>query len=73
MENTVDMNLGSVLDDAAQAQDGNFESLSAITEPQQKANPEPPAQSEPGWIKQRVNAAVNKAVAERDSKLPSWA
>lgn len=69
MENTVDMNLGSVLDDAAQAQDGNFESLSAITEPQQKANPEPPAQSEPGWIKQRVNAAVNKAVAEAEARV----
>lgn len=68
MENTVDMNLGSVLDDAAQAQEGNLDSLSTITEPQQKANPDTP-QNEPGWIKQRVNAAVNKAVAEAEARV----
>lgn len=68
MENTVDMNLGSVLDDAAQAQGGTLETLSDLTE-QQQANPDTPPKTEPGWIKQRVNAAVNKAVAEAEARV----
>lgn len=70
MDNTVEMmQPGSVLDDAAQAQ---AEALSAFVneQPAQQTQPEAPAtKSEPGWIKQRVNAAVEKAVAETEARL----
>jgi len=69
MENTVDMMQPmNVQDDAAQVQG---EALSTIIEETQaQANPEAPEQrKEPGYIKQRVNAAVTKAVAEAEARI----
>ena len=70
MENTVEQILaGSVQDDAAQAQQENTQPLSEFMNEQKKqAQPEAPAPKEPGWIKQRVNAAVDKAVAEAEAR-----
>ena len=64
--------LESVPDDAAQAQD-NAAELSEITEtaaeqPQAPAQNEAQPAKEPGWIKQRVNAAVERAVADAVAK-----
>ena len=71
MENTVEQILaGSVQDDAAQAQQENTQPLSEFMNEQKKqAQPEAPAPKEPGWIKQRVNAAVDKAVAEAEARV----
>lgn len=71
MENTVEQILaGSVQDDAAQAQQENTQPLSEFMN-EQKAQPQPeaPAPKEPGWIKQRVSAAVDKAVAEAEARV----
>lgn len=75
----VDTNQGSVLDDAGLApetpQEEQSESLSSILEgsaeqPQQpqEAEAAPPAK-EPGWIKQRVDKAVSKAVREAEARV----
>ena len=66
MENTVEQILaGSVQDDAAQAQQENTQPLSEfMNEQKTQTQPEAPAPKEPGWIKQRVSAAVDKAVRE---------
>lgn len=71
MENTVEQILaGSVQDDAAQAQQENTQPLSEFMNEQKKqAQPEAPAPKEPGWIKQRVSAAVDKAVAEAEARV----
>jgi hypothetical protein len=71
MENTVEMMLNeSAPDDAAQAHD-EAESLDTLIEDTAPAAPEqeaPPAK-EPGWIKQRVGKAVEKAVAEAEARV----
>ena len=71
MENTVEQILaGSVQDDAAQAQQENTQPLSEfMTEQKAQTQPEAPAPKEPGWIKQRVSAAVDKAVAEAEARV----
>lgn len=71
MENTVEQILaGSVQDDAAQAQQENTQPLSEfISEQKTQEQPEAPAPKEPGWIKQRVSAAVDKAVAEAEARV----
>lgn len=65
MSETVEMMLNeSVPDDAAQAQE--VEALETmLEEPAVEAEKpsDPPAPSEPGWIKQRINKAVEKAEA----------
>ena len=48
------------------------ESLDSLTEEEDQepvAEPEPQGTSEPGWIKQRVNKAVQKAVAETERRM----
>ena len=76
MENTVDMMTPQVQDDAAlTAQEP--QTLADIVggtndqQPVAEANApaEQPPKSEPGWIKQRVGAAVNKAVAEAEARI----
>ena len=75
MENTVDVGMpeGSAADDAQQAPNG--ESLSTILEEAQETQEEQEAAqgqkggSEPGWIKQRVSKAVEKAVAEAEARM----
>lgn len=71
MENTVEQILaGSVQDDAAQAQQENTQPLSEfMNEQKTQTQPEAPAPKEPGWIKQRVSAAVDKAVAEAEARV----
>lgn len=70
MENTVEnmMLAESALDDAAQAQNEGESLSSLVTEQAPTQDDTPPAQ-EPGWIKQRVNKAVTKAVAEARAAL----
>ena len=71
MENTVEQILaGSVQDDAAQAQQENTQPLSEfMNEQKAQTQPEATAPKEPGWIKQRVSAAVDKAVAEAEARV----
>ena len=52
------------------------ESLDSLTDEdaededqQPEAQPEAPSASEPGWIKQRVNKAVQKAIAETEARM----
>lgn len=81
MEEQVETLQGSVLDDAAQApveQEG--EALSSVLEeqsaqeraegsgPAAPRNDAPPAK-EPGWIKQRIEKAVNKATKEAEERV----
>lgn len=75
MNETVEMMLNeSAPDDAAQAHDEGATLDTLIEEaeaPVQEAPQEdsaPPAK-EPGWIKQRVNKAVDKAVAEAEARV----
>ena len=57
-------------DDAAQAQQENTQPLSEfMNEQKTQTQPEAPAPKEPGWIKQRVSAAVDKAVAEAEARV----
>lgn len=69
MENTVDtiMLTESAPDDAAQAQNEG-ESLATLTAEQPAAQEEAPAQ-EPGWIKQRIGKAVEKAVTAAKAEV----
>lgn len=71
MDNTVDQILaGSVQDDAAQAQQDNTQPISTFMNDQKaQAQTEAQAPKEPGWIKQRVSAAVDKAVAEAEARV----
>lgn len=75
MENTVDLMATQVQDDAAfTAQEP--QTLADVIggneqQPVAEANApaEQPPQSEPGWMKKRVGAAVNKAVAEAEARI----
>lgn len=76
MENTVDMMATQVQDDAAlTAQEpqtladvvGSTNEQQPVVEADVTA--EQPPQTEPGWMKKRVGAAVNKAVAEAEARL----
>lgn len=61
---------GSVQDDAAQAPEG--EPISELLNEQPAAEQqqqEAPPQKEPGWIKQRIGKAVEKAVAEAEARV----
>lgn len=61
----------SAADDAQQAQLG--EALSTITDEveaeQQETQPEQQQHTEPGWMKQRIGKAVDKAVAEAEARI----
>lgn len=61
----------SAADDAQQAQLG--EALSTITDEveaeQQDTQPEQQQHTEPGWMKQRIGKAVDKAVAEAEARI----
>ena len=76
MENTVDLMATQVQDDAAfTAQEPQtLADVIGGTTPEQpaveaNAPAEQPPQSEPGWMKKRVGAAVNKAVAEAEARI----
>lgn len=67
MENPVENNVQELsLDDAAQApEEPQGESIETITEePQQEEQPK-----EPGWIKQRIDKAVSRALSEQEQRL----
>lgn len=73
MDSTVDMKLqGNVLDDAAlnpvQEQAEPLSSLENSTETP-PASQQQPEQKEPGYIRKRVDAAVEKALREQESRL----
>lgn len=68
MENTVENNVQAAMDDAlVKPEDSaaNLDSLESLAnaEPAPTAEAEPPAK-EPGWIRQRVDKAVEKALAK---------
>ena len=62
-------------DDVEEEQDeSESESLDSIVDDDEgdqepAAEPETPSASEPGWIKQRVNKAVQKAIAETEARM----
>ena len=64
MDEMVDVGFESVVDDTQQVQAEELESL--ITEQPLK---EEAAPTEPGWIKQRVNKAVEKAVQDAERRM----
>ena len=51
----------SVPDDAVQAQSETLDSILETPVEQPEKPSEPPVANEPGWIKQRINKAVEKA------------
>lgn len=76
MENTVEMMTTQVQDDAAltaQEPQTLADVIGSTNEQQPAAEANAPAEqppkSEPGWIKMRVGAAVNKAVAEAEARI----
>ena len=76
MENTVEMMTTQVQDDAAltaQEPQTLADVIGGTNEQQPAAEANAPAeqppQSEPGWMKKRVGAAVNKAVAEAEARI----
>lgn len=74
MENTVDMMAAQVQDDAALTTQENTQTLAdvigATTEqqPDETATAEMP-NTEPGWMRKRIDAAVRKANSELEAKL----
>lgn len=75
-ETVVNQEQGNVLDDAAlnpvQDETETLSQLSEITEETQQEAPqqaEQPAQKEPGYIRQRVDKAVQKALQEQETRL----
>jgi len=71
MENTVEMMAAQMQDDAAVTTQETTQTLAdVIGEPPTEQNVQTQEQpKEPGWIKQRVGAAVNKAVAEAEARI----
>lgn len=76
MENTVDLMTTQVQDDAAFTAQEPQTLADVIGDPvpeqphaEADAPAEQPPQSEPGWMKKRVGAAVNKAVAEAEARI----
>ena len=77
MDNTVEMMAAQVQDDAALTTQENSQTLAdVIGETPMAEQPaverpsvEQPPAKEPGWIKQRVGSAVNKAVAEAEARI----
>ena len=71
MENTVEMMAAQMQDDAAVTTQETTQTLAdVIGETPSEQNVQTQEQpKEPGWIKQRVGAAVNKAVAEAEARL----
>jgi hypothetical protein len=68
--NAVELNLESFQDDAELAQGESLSTLVDETATQQNdQNNETPPAKEPGWIKGRINKAVEKAVAETEARL----
>lgn len=72
-KNTVGNPMESVLDDAVLAPEDTSEPISeALNEQTQEApQTEPPVQQpkEPGWMKGRIDAAVNKAIRESEARI----
>lgn len=72
-KNTVGNPMESVLDDAVLAPEDTSEPISeALNEqPQETPQAEQPVQQpkEPGWVKGRIDAAVNKAIRESEARI----
>lgn len=70
IEQVENLTLESVLDDSAQAPE-NTGTLDSIAEevPAAKTEPEEAPAKEPGWIKQRVSKAVDRAVREAEQRV----
>lgn len=68
MDNTVENNVQELsLDDAAQApEEPQGESIETITEEPQQQEEQP---KEPGWIRQRIDKAVDRALREQETRL----
>lgn len=64
MDNTVENIEGIVLDDAVQAPETQGESIEQLVE-----EPAEPQEEDPGWLKGRVNAAVQKALREQEERI----
>ena len=72
MDNTVEMLAAQMQDDAAVTTQNETPAQTLTDVIGETPVNDPPAQekpSEPGWIKQRVGAAVNKAVAEAEARI----
>ena len=74
MENPVDTSMqGNVLDDAAlnPVQEQQAEPLSPLNDALENQQPaeQQPAQKEPGYVRKRVDAAVQKALQEQEARL----
>ncbi len=69
--NAVELNLESFQDDAELAQGESLSTLVEETATQQndQNNDTTPPAKEPGWIKGRINKAVEKAIAETEARL----
>lgn len=62
----------TLLEGVEEVEDESEESLESLDEETEETQPEEepqPQPSEPGWIKQRVNKAVQKAVAETEARM----
>lgn len=71
VEETFDDEADDTLEEEIEEEDESEEDLDSIPD-EEEQDEEPPAQeqpSEPGWIKQRVNKAVQKAVAETEARM----
>ena len=58
-------------DVAEETDESETESLESLDEGKPEQQPQEPQASEPGWIKQRVNKAVQKAIAETETRMRS--
>ncbi|MBQ9152441.1 MAG: hypothetical protein IJ130_01355 [Solobacterium sp.] len=71
MNEQVELNLSEIAqNDPAQAQGESLSAMMTEAAEQPKADDTPPAK-EPGWIKGRINKAVEKAVAEAEARVRS--
>lgn len=71
VEETFDDEADDTLEEEIEEEDESEEDLDSIPD-EEEQDEEPPTQeqpSEPGWIKQRVNKAVQKAVAETEARM----
>ena len=69
-ENAVELNLTeSVQDDAEQVQGESLSELLNDAAGTETENTETPPAKEPGWIKGRINKAVEKAIAETEARI----
>jgi len=67
VEENLDNTADDTLEEVVEEEEDMSESL--IEEDEAPAEPEEPKATEPGWIKQRVNKAVEKAVRETEARM----